>query len=159
MTAGQQRQRTIRRARSLAAVVGTAAAALGCAGELPTSANRTTLYIYAPYASPNVTVAVNGQSLGTITQEYTGSLDCTVLPTKGSADGVFSVSVAGDQHYDVTWKYSNGTSGDDAFDATPEFFQSPCLLEDIPAPASGDRGESSILARRSGDRLALHAKR
>jgi hypothetical protein len=116
------------------ALAGVGSAALGCAGETSPANNLTTLYIYADYALPNVSVSVNGKTLGTITQQYTGSLDCTVLSAKGLVDGVLAVTVSGGLHYDLSWIFSSGKVDSDSFDATEDFFSVPCLLEPITAP-------------------------
>jgi hypothetical protein len=118
------------------AMASVASAAVGCAGETSPSDNRTTLYIYADYASPNVTVSVNGASLGTIVAQYTGAPDCTVLAGKGIADGVVSTPIAGGLHYAINWTFSSGKADADSFDATADFFAVPCLLEPIEAPAA-----------------------
>ena len=141
--------RMVRRVIGTIVIAGVGSAAVGCAGENSLSANLTTLYIYPEYASPNVTVSVNGISLGTITQQYTGSVDCTVLASKSIADGVVSVLVHGGTHYSINWTFSSGKTDADSFDATPEFFSVPCLLRAIDAPSAnvvpaGDRASRVV---------------
>jgi hypothetical protein len=58
------------------------------------------------------------------------------LAAQGIADGVVSIPVNGGVHYALNWTFSSGKTDADAFDATPDFFQVPCLLEPIEAPAA-----------------------
>ena len=118
------------------AIAGVASAAAGCSGETSPSSNLTTLYIFADYATPSVTVTINAKSLGTISQQYTGTTDCGVLSGKGIADGVLSVPITGGAHYAINWTFSSGKADADSFDATPDFFSVPCLLEPIDAPST-----------------------
>jgi hypothetical protein len=128
--------RMARRLLGTVATVGAASVAVGCAGEVSSSGNLATLYIYADYASPNVAVSVNGTSLGVITQQYTGGGDCTVLAGKGLVDGVVRTQIHGNVHYSINWTYSSGATDSHVFDATPDFFGFPCLLQPIEAPAA-----------------------
>ncbi|MEO7084888.1 MAG: hypothetical protein ABI442_22130 [Gemmatimonadaceae bacterium] len=124
------------RVTQLAMLASAVATVAGCAGELSTASNRTTLYVFADYASPDVAVSINGVSLGTITKQYAGSTSCDTLAATGSAGGVFATTVSGDVHYSINWTYAAGKPDSAAFTATGEFFQYPCLLQGIEAPTA-----------------------
>ncbi len=107
-----------------------------------------TLFVYADYANPNVTVSVNGSTLAQITKQYTASTDCSVLITKGAADGVYSFPARLNQHYSINWTYSNGTADADSVTIDSDLVQFTCLFEPIEAPLTASRADRSRLMPR-----------
>jgi hypothetical protein len=105
-----------------------------CVGHDSTASQKTTLYVYARFTNPAVTVTVNGQTLGQLTREYTGGNDCASLAAVVTPGTMFHTTVELGQTYDIEWNYGGGRSDRDELAATSDVIASPCLFEEIAAP-------------------------
>jgi hypothetical protein len=45
-----------------------------CFGHDTTATSQTTMFVFASFANPNVTVTINGQPLGQLSRQYTGGV-------------------------------------------------------------------------------------
>jgi hypothetical protein len=109
--------------------------ASGCIVKNGTEPTTTTLYIFANFANPNVTVKVNGQSLGQLTRQYTGSIqDCASLAAVVTPGTMLHTTLHLGTTYEIQWDYGNGMSDADDLPANSDVIETPCPVELIPAP-------------------------
>lgn len=109
--------------------------AAGCVVRNGNEPTTTTLYVYATFANPTVTVKLNGQALGSITRQYTGGDDCPSLSHVVTDGTMLHFTVQLGQTYSIVWDYGNGRTDSDNLPATSDVVESPCLIEPIAAPA------------------------
>ena len=123
-------------ASSRAAIV-LAAATLGVGCHIDSAPTRdvNALFIFADFENPTVAVAVNGQALGTLSNQYTGARDCAALNSAIGSGAMLGTTIKRGEHYTITWDYG-GTLGTqtEEFDATDEAMTIGCILEVIVAP-------------------------
>ena len=100
-----------------------------------TASQQTTLYVYAAFANPNVTVKINGQTLGQLTRQYTGSNDCPSMAAVSTAGTMLHTTLQLGQTYDIEWSYGDGRSDQDELPASSDVIDTPCPFEAIGAPA------------------------
>ncbi|MGH7616278.1 MAG: hypothetical protein ACREPM_03545 [Gemmatimonadaceae bacterium] len=121
-------------ARTLALMLAPLAASCNVAATQP---DHESLYIYAIFANPNVTVRVNGAVLGQLTRQYTGGQDCASFAAVVTQGTMLSMTVHVGQTYAITWDYSNNTTGNDILPLTSDILATTdCLDEQIPLPPS-----------------------
>lgn len=111
----------------------------GCVVRNGTEPTKTTLYVFADFANPNVTVRLNGQALGALTRQYTGATDCASLSHVVTTGTMLHFDVQLGQTYEIAWAYGDGRSDADNLAATSDVVEEPCVFEPIQAPASAAR--------------------
>lgn len=118
-----------------AAVIAFASLGAGCHLDAAPSPDANVLYIFTTFANPTVAVSVNGNSLGTILNQFTGTVDCVSLNAAIGSGAVVATTIRRGEHYKITWDYGggNGTQSDE-FDATEDAMAAACLLEGIDPP-------------------------
>lgn len=109
--------------------------AASCIVHDSTASQSTTLYVYAAFANPNVTVRVNGQALGQLTRQYTGGNDCASMAAVVTAGTMLRTTLQLGQTYEIQWDYGDGRSDRDDLAATTDVVETPCPFEAIGAPA------------------------
>jgi hypothetical protein len=105
-----------------------------CSAHDVTASQQTTLYIFANFTTPNVTVKVNGQTLGQLTRQYTGTIDCAAMAAAVTAGTMLRTTLQLGQSYDIQWSYGDGRSDSDELAATSDVIETPCPFEEIGAP-------------------------
>ncbi len=110
--------------------------ASACVVRNGTEPTKTTLYVFADFANPNVTVRVNGQALGQLSHQYTGATDCASLSHVVTSGTMLHFDVQLAQTYEIAWAYGDGRTDADNLSATSEVVAEPCVFEPVPAPAS-----------------------
>jgi len=101
-------------------------------GNEPTTA---TLYVFADFASPNVSIKVNGQPLGQLTRQFVGDVgDCASMGAVVTPGTMLRQTIQLNQTYDIEWDYGNGQSDHAQLPATSDVIQSGCPFAEIPAP-------------------------
>jgi hypothetical protein len=96
---------------------------------------QTTLFVFANFANPNVTVKINGQTLGQLTRQYSGGIDCASFGAVVTAGTMLRTTLQLGQTYDIEWSYGDGRSDSDELAVTSDVIASPCPFEEIGAPA------------------------
>lgn len=99
-----------------------------------TASQQTTLYVFANFQNPNVTVKVNGQTLGALTRQYTSGNDCATMAAVVTAGTMLRTTLQLGQTYDIQWSYGDGRSDSDELAATLDVIETPCPFEEIGAP-------------------------
>jgi hypothetical protein len=107
---------------------------VSCAMHETTAAQSTTLFIFANFANPNVTVKINGQTLGQLTRQYSGGIDCASFGAVVTAGAMLRATLELGQTYDIEWSYNDGRSDRDELAVTSDVIDSPCPFEEIGAP-------------------------
>jgi hypothetical protein len=110
-----------------------AAAACGSEPSAPTP-QTTTFFVFSTFASPNITVRLNGQTIGTLTKQPAASANCSDLTTAAASGAALSFVARLGTHYDLTWDYGNGKTGSESFTVDSDMVSSECLWEPIDAP-------------------------
>jgi len=121
---------------SIIVVPALAVLASGCVvknGSEPTTA---TLYVFANFTSPTVSVKVNGQTLGQLTRQFTGDIgDCGSMGAAVTPGTMLHQTIQLNQTYEIEWDYGNGTTDKVELSATSDVIDSGCPFAQIPAPA------------------------
>jgi hypothetical protein len=120
----------------MVAVPALAAAASGCIVKNGTEPTQATLYVFADFASPNVSVKVNGQTLGQLTRQFTGDIgDCASMGAVVTPGTMLHQTIRLNQTYDIEWDYGNGKTDHAELSATTDVIDSVCPFAQIPSPA------------------------
>jgi hypothetical protein len=118
------------------AVPALAALASGCLVKNGTEPTTATLYVFADFASPNVSVKINGQPLGQLTRQFTGDVgDCGSMGAVVTPGTMLKETIHLNQTYDIEWDYGNGKTDNAELSATSDVIQSSCPFAQIPAPS------------------------
>jgi hypothetical protein len=113
-----------------------AALAAGCIVKNGTEPTTATLFVFANFANPNVSVKVNGQTLGQLTRQFTGDVgDCASMGAVVTPGTMLHETIHLNQTYDVEWDYGNGKTDQVELPATSDVIDSSCPFAQIPAPA------------------------
>lgn len=99
-----------------------------------TATQQTTMFVFANFANPNVTVTINGQPLGQLSRQYTGGIDCASLNAVVTAGTMLRTTLELGNTYDIEWSYNDGRTDADNLAATSDVIASPCTFEQIGAP-------------------------
>lgn len=112
-----------------------AALAAGCIVRNGTEPTTATLYVFANFANPNVSVKVNGQSLGQLTRQFTGDIgDCASMGAVVTPGTMLHETIHLNQTYEIEWDYGNGHTDQAELPATSDVIDSSCPFAQIPAP-------------------------
>lgn len=117
------------------AVPALAALASGCIVKNGTEPKTATLYIFANFASPTVSVKVNGQPVGQLTRQFAGDIgDCGSMGAVVTPGTMLHQTIQLNQTYDIAWDYGNGKTDQVELSATSDVIDSGCPFAQIPAP-------------------------
>ena len=99
-----------------------------------TASTQTTMFVFANFTNPNVTVKINGEALGQLTRQYTGATDCASMGAVVTAGTMLRTTLELGETYDIEWSYNDGHSDSDELAATSDVIETECPFEQIAAP-------------------------
>jgi hypothetical protein len=68
---------------------------------------------FRQFANPNVTVTINGQTLGQLTRQYTGATDCASMGGVVTPGTMLHTTLELGKTYDIEWNYNDSRSDAD----------------------------------------------